>query len=445
MLRFSWLLLLLPLLLGGCLSSAAGPDMGGGGPDKIDLVALSQLDPTGPDVQDVRLRATGSTSSPVSFAGLVVWALTAGEPVHVEPLAVHEVALETGAAEADVTLDVGRLRELDATGVRFVLGPAVLDVPWAAGAPEPEPQPGESPEEPEEQEGQEPGEGSGEDPEQDPGEVPGEEPGDETGGQEPGPGQGPEPEPGTPGRTVTVRTLRPDTSEATDVYIIRAAQPGPTVMIVGGVHGDETSGWLAAGEIKDWDIDAGTLVVLPRANADAVRRGRRTGANGLDLNRQFPVGSAPKTALAREIWAIVEEFSPEALLDLHEGWGIYGRHDSVGQTLITYDAGDAHRFAAAATGYLNRHHVNDRRTYSFRVVGPPVAGSLTRKAGAELGIPAFIAEATAYKTLQSTRIRWQKAFAEEFLRWYGLILREERIVPEQYRAAGDGPELGLVA
>ena len=29
-------------------------------------------------------------------------------------------------------------------------------------------------------------------------------------------------------------------------------------------------------------------------------------------------------------------------------------------------------------------------TYNFRIIGPPVAGSLARKAGADLGIPAFI-------------------------------------------------------
>ncbi len=240
------------------------------------------------------------------------------------------------------------------------------------------------------------------------------------------------------GPTREVRTLRAGTPDETEVYVIRAAEPGPTVMITGGVHGDETSGRLAAEAIKDWPIDRGTLVVLPKAHASAVARGRRTGTGGVDLNRQFPAGKEPLTALAREIWAVVEEFQPEALLDLHEGWGIYGRHDSVGQTLITYAAGDARRFAASAAAYVTTHHVRDRRTYRFRVVGPPVAGSLARKAGADLGIPAFIAEATAYKTRLDTRVRWHKAFAEEFLRWYGLIERGERIVPEQYRTAAAG-------
>ena len=127
---------------------------------------------------------------------------------------------------------------------------------------------------------------------------------------------------------------------------------------------------------------------------------------------------------------------------MHEGWGIFGIHDSVGQTLITYPAGDAQSFAQHATSYLNTHHVNNQRTYSFRVVGPPIEGSLARKAGQDLGIPAFIAESTVYQTKPETRIRWQKAFAEELLRWYGLLTRPERYVPPEYRIQAQAPGEG---
>src|SRR5690606_3836973 len=42
--------------------------------------------------------------------------------------------------------------------------------------------------------------------------------------------------------TRTTRVLRRGTSQATPAYIIRSSQPGPTVVIVGGVHGSETAG-----------------------------------------------------------------------------------------------------------------------------------------------------------------------------------------------------------
>src|SRR5690606_6530295 len=125
--------------------------------------------------------------------------------------------------------------------------------------------------------------------------------------------------------TRTTRVLRRGTSQATPAYIIRSGNPGPTVVIVGGVHGSETAGWRAAEEIKDWTIDRGTLVVIPRATRPAVRRPRRTGPAGIDLNRRFPVNRPPRTARAREIWNLGGEFRPVALMDLHGGWGVRRR------------------------------------------------------------------------------------------------------------------------
>ena len=158
--------------------------------------------------------------------------------------------------------------------------------------------------------------------------------------------------------------------------------------------------YLSPLEVTVWHIGFMIVIVLPRDIFDAIPRRRRTLTVVVNFNRRLPVGKEPTTELAREIWAVVEEFQPAALLDLHEGWGIYRRHDSVGQTLITYPAGDARRFAEQAVRYLNTYHVKNRNVYRFRVVGTPVAGSLARKAGADLSNPAFIAEATAYRTLQ---------------------------------------------
>lgn len=405
--------LLASMLLSGCLP-AVGFDRGAAGPDDIVLTAVSHLSVDGDEVQAVTLEAAGWLPEDFTLVTVKIFGLIGEEHVvDVQPVSVTETSSGAGGRQAIVRLNVSELMAAGVTKVQFVVGgaQAIIDVP----APADEPSPGGDPT-------------SGEEPT--PGEDPGEEP-----GQQPQPEPGEEPPASQPGQANSreVRTLRAGTADATNVYVIRADEPGPTVMIVGGVHGDETSGWLAGREIKDWEIDAGTLIVLPEAHKQAVSRQRRTSAAGVDLNRQFPLRSTPTNSLAREIWDVVLEFRPDALLDMHEGWGIYGRHDSVGQTLITYSAGDAQAFARHATSYLNTHHVSNQNMYRFRIVGPPVEGSLARKAGDNLGIPAFIAEATAYQTKQETRVRWQKAFAEEMLRWYGLLTRPERYVPQQYR------------
>lgn len=305
-----------------------------------------------------------------------------------------------------------------------------------------------------------PGDGPGDDPADGPGGDPGHDSGNGPGGGDPGtdpgddPGSGPGDDPGTgdpgsePQPPVVTREIRyiqsgNRTETRTEVYIIRSPNPGPTAFLVGGMHGSETSGWIVAGEVaRTWTIDRGTLVVIPEANKDAVRLRKRTGSDGRNLNRYFPEGrdiNDPKKdwLLAKEIWDVVLEFRPVALLDLHEGWGLREAGDrfadgtlSVGQTVIVYPAGDAKAFAEHVVEVLNTYHNpfygTAGLTYNFRIIGPPVAGSLARKAGADLGIPAFIFEPTQgragrHQTTVAQRAAWQRVMVEEFLRWYGLI------------------------
>lgn len=281
------------------------------------------------------------------------------------------------------------------------------------------------------------GDGNGDD---DDGTDPGDGNGDDDDGTDPGDD---DTDPTPPSVTREVRYIQSGsrTETRTEVYIIRSSEPGPTVMVVGGVHGGETSGWIVAGEVaRTWDIDRGTLVVLPEANKDAVNRRRRTGTDGRDMNRAFPFGrpinQSTDWLMAREIWSIVEEFRPAALIDLHEGWGLREANDrfpggtlSVGQTLITYPVGDAEQFADHAIRVLNRDHNPfygiGGYTYNFRKIGPPVQGSLAYKAGRDMRIPAFIAEPTQgraerHQTTVEQRSKWHRALVEEFLRWYGV-------------------------
>ena len=45
-----------------------------------------------------------------------------------------------------------------------------------------------------------------------------------------------------------------------------SGQPGPTVLVVGGVHGNEPAGASAAGQIQHWPVKRGRLIVVPRAD-----------------------------------------------------------------------------------------------------------------------------------------------------------------------------------
>ncbi len=98
--------------------------------------------------------------------------------------------------------------------------------------------------------------------------------------------------------------------------------PGPSLLFLGGVHGDENPGVFAleklleelhAGKIR---LIRGTLTVVPRVNAGAVKRGVHFLEE--NLNRIVKRHDAPVTheqILANELIPLID--SADAVLDLH--------------------------------------------------------------------------------------------------------------------------------
>lgn len=222
--------------------------------------------------------------------------------------------------------------------------------------------------------------------------------------------------------------IRKATPEQTKVYVIDSSNPGAVVMVVGGMHGNEPSGYMAAARIAHWSIDAGTLVVIPWANAVAIRHHNRTWEEG-DLNRHFPSGEKPESELARAIWKQVLRWDPDFVIDLHSARGLYldGDGESVGQAIFPTRAGNARKYARKVRAYLNRHYVK-RERYRFTGASSPDGSRdmLKHKVAADLGIPAVIIE-TYDKQGEVVPLRrqvmWHLAAVDRFLELYGLIRR----------------------
>jgi predicted deacylase len=125
------------------------------------------------------------------------------------------------------------------------------------------------------------------------------------------------------------------------VHVMEAAEPGPTALVQGGIHGDEIAGVHALEELLEAGVRParGRLIVIPTMNRAAYRARQRAAPGGLDLNRCFPgdaTAPEPERRLARRFMDLVEAERPALMATLHES---HKRYDpavtpSFGQTLV---------------------------------------------------------------------------------------------------------------
>ena len=98
---------------------------------------------------------------------------------------------------------------------------------------------------------------------------------------------------------------------------------GPTVVVAGGVHGDEPEGQIAAlnlaRAIQPGDV-RGRLIILPCLSPEASRAYTRLWPSGANLNRSFPGSPAgPPDAQLADYLARVLFPIADAVCDLHSG------------------------------------------------------------------------------------------------------------------------------
>lgn len=139
------------------------------------------------------------------------------------------------------------------------------------------------------------------------------------------------------------RMLLEGTPWQTRAVVTHSGLAGKTLMVLGGVHGNEPGGWMAAEEVATWAPARGSLVVVPRANVQAIPDFVRTRDDLGDLNRLYPgaEGAAlPMARMAAAIVALAGEVAADLLLDMHESWAFYADRSQngtafLGQTVTT--------------------------------------------------------------------------------------------------------------
>lgn len=107
------------------------------------------------------------------------------------------------------------------------------------------------------------------------------------------------------------------------VHHIRGEEAGPTLLIIAGIHGDESGGYLTAERYANLKLKKGNLIIVPRLNGAAVDAGKRCGLGG-DMNRLFnlpPNNSNPDAKVVNLAKQLIRQ--SDYVLNLHQGYDFY--------------------------------------------------------------------------------------------------------------------------
>lgn len=230
-----------------------------------------------------------------------------------------------------------------------------------------------------------------------------------------------------------------------DVYTIKGAEPGPTLLLQGGIQGDEPGGYLAADLYADLTLRKGNLIVVPRANFFSIVENSR-GALG-DMNRKF-AGNQKSTDRDLAVITIIKELMKKSdfFLNLHDGSGFYADQwespvrnpQRFGQSIIadtdqfTRPDGKVIRMQKMVQRVLEKvnqqisspdliFRFNNHRTLSRDTLHKEQRLSATYHALTQVGIPAFGIETSKEISDYRIRVRHQTMVVNAFLEEFGII------------------------
>lgn len=122
-----------------------------------------------------------------------------------------------------------------------------------------------------------------------------------------------------------VAKLHTRTTVKVPVIVERSKEPGPVVLLMAGLHGDEVNGVGIVREIINQKLNIpkiGTIICLPVFNIFGYLFGSREFPDGRDLNRVFP-GTSNGSLASQFAHQFTTEIAPfvDYVIDFHTGGG----------------------------------------------------------------------------------------------------------------------------
>ncbi|TKB11732.1 M14/M99 family metallopeptidase [Desulforhopalus sp. IMCC35007] len=238
-----------------------------------------------------------------------------------------------------------------------------------------------------------------------------------------------------------------NTEHELHVFRIYGKKPGKTILVIGGIQGDEPGGYLTADLYADITLKQGNLIVVPRANFYSILLNQRNGLTG-DMNRKFGEKDKDHKNLEQEIVSILKGLIGEAdcLLNLHEGSGFYSpdyiseieNPQRFGQSVIF----DADRYLSAEGKTINLEDIalrvigrvnpqieepryqfkaNNHNTISDTTTHLEQRNSASYYALTQANIPAFGIETSKSIKSNSEKVNLQKLVVNSFMTEFDII------------------------
>lgn len=115
------------------------------------------------------------------------------------------------------------------------------------------------------------------------------------------------------------------TEIAIPIIVHRAEEPGPCLLVMGGMHGDEINGVEIVRRILVKDLSKpqrGTIICIPIVNVYGFINSSREVPDGKDVNRSFP-GNQKGSLASQVAYHITNDILPyvDVILDFHTGGG----------------------------------------------------------------------------------------------------------------------------
>ena len=107
-------------------------------------------------------------------------------------------------------------------------------------------------------------------------------------------------------------------------HVFRASKPGPTVLLLGGIHGDEINGIEIITSLLEsqylQQLKSGCVLAIPLLNVFGFNNMSRDMPDGKDVNRSFP-GNKSGSLASRVARSLTQNILPLAdyAIDLHTG------------------------------------------------------------------------------------------------------------------------------